>query len=335
MSEPFSGMAGRPLPGFVDIQVNGGFGHDFTADPSSIWAVAARLPECGVTAFLPTLTSGPPDTAVRALEVLASGPPAGWRGATPIGLHVEGPMLSHHRRGTHPPEALRSPSLEYVETVLAAGAPRMVTLAPELDGAEPVVRRLVDAGCVVAIGHSDATAAEANRAFEWGISHATHLFNGMSGLGHRDPGVAAAVLDHDSVTAGLIADGVHLSPESMRLAFRLLGSERLALVTDSISAMGAGDGVHRIGSIAVEVTGVEVRNAEGRLAGSAATFDHVARTMREATGCSWEELAAMTSATPARIAGHRRHPADLVLVDDDLRVLATSVGGEIVYRGVA
>src|SRR5690606_10616718 len=114
MSEPFSGMAGRPLPGFVDIQVNGGFGHDFTADPSSIWAVAARLPECGVTAFLPTLTSGPPDTAVRALEVLASGPPAGWRGATPIGLHVEGPMLSHHRRGTHPPEALRSPSLEYV-----------------------------------------------------------------------------------------------------------------------------------------------------------------------------------------------------------------------------
>lgn len=332
MSDVFGDTDGRVLAGFVDLQVNGGFGHDFTDDPASIWAVGAGLPRYGVTSFLPTVTSAPAATSVRALEVLAAGPPDGWVGAVPLGLHVEGPMISTRRRGTHPTEALLPPSMELADRLVEAGPPLMVTLAPELPGAGEVVERLAAAGTVVAIGHSDATSTEAKTSFGRGVTHATHLFNAMSGLGHRSPGVAAAVLLDDRVTTGLIADGVHLAPDIVRLAFRMLGAERIALVTDAMAAMGVGDGSYRVGSIPVEVHGVEVRNRDGNLAGSAATMDHVVRTMRNTLGCSLEEASSMASATPAGVVGHTPHPGDLVLVDDELQVTATAVAGEIVYR---
>lgn len=331
-SELFSEMHGTVLAGFVDLQVNGGFGHDFTEDPGSIWEVGAGLPRYGVTAFLPTVTSAPVETSVRALEVLAAGPPEGWTGARPLGLHVEGPMLSPRRRGTHPADALIRPSPEAADQLVAAGPPMMVTLAPELPGADEVVPRLVAAGTVVSIGHSDASSAEARTSFGWGVSHATHLFNAMSGLDHRSPGVAAAILLDEAVTTGLIADGIHIADEMLRLALRILGPERIALVTDAMAAMGVGDGAYRVGTIPVEVRGVEVRNREGNLAGSAATMDHVARTMMEATGCTLEEVSTMASSTPSEVVGHRPDPGDRVLVDGDLEVVATAVGGEIVYR---
>lgn len=331
-SELFSGMHGTVLSGFVDLQVNGGFGHDFTDDPGSIWEVGADLPRYGVSAFLPTVTSAPVEVPVQALEVLAAGPPEGWVGARPLGLHVEGPMISPRRRGTHPADSLIPPSLEAADRLVAAGPPLMVTLAPELAGAEEVVRRLVAAGTVVSMGHSDAASAEAQASFEWGVSHATHLFNAMSGLDHRSPGVAAAILLDEKMTTGLIADGIHIAADMLRLAFRVLGPDRIALVTDAIAAMGAGDGAYRIGKVPVEVRGVEVRNGEGNLAGSAATMDHVARTMREATGCTLEEVSTMASSTPSGVVGHRPHPGDRVLVDENLQVLATAVGGKIIYR---
>lgn len=241
-------------------------------------------------------------------------------------------MISPRRRGTHPADALIPPSPEIADRLVAAGPPMMVTLAPELPGAEEVVRRLVAAGTLVSIGHSDAGSAEARTSFGWGVSHATHLFNAMSGLDHRSPGVAAAVLLDEAVTTGLIADGIHIADDMLRLALRILGPGRIALVTDAIAAMGVGDGAYRVGTIPVEVRGVEVRNREGNLAGSAATMDHVVRTMREATGCSLEAVSAMASATPSAVVGHRPDPGDRVLVDGELSVVATAVGGEIVYR---
>lgn len=328
----FAGLNGRVLPGFVDIQVNGGFGHDFTEDPGTIWDVAARLPAYGVTAFLPTIISSPPSTAVKALEVLAAGPPTGWVGAHPIGVHLEGPMISAVRRGTHLQSALIPPTETYLEEVLMAGTPRMVTLAPELPGAEAVISALTRKGTIVAAGHSDATATEARGAFGWGVTHVTHLFNAMSGLAHRQPGLVAAVLDDRLVTAGLICDGLHVAPELVRLAWRVLGPDRLALVTDAMAASGVGDGSFQVGSVPVKVEGMEVRNPEGRLAGSAATMDHVFRTMIDLTGCSLADAVAMSSTTPARILRYRPNAHDLVLVDDDLHVLATSVAGRVAYR---
>jgi N-acetylglucosamine-6-phosphate deacetylase len=197
-----------------------------------------------------------------------------------------------------------------------------------------VVKRLVMAGTFVSLGHSGATAAQAAEAFGWGASHVTHLFNAMSGLHHRSPGLAAAALADDRVTVGLIADGVHVAPTMLRLAWRALGPTRIALVTDAMAAMGMGDGSYRIGSVPVEVRG-EVRNAEGNLAGSAATMDQLMRTMMRATGCSLEEAVVMASATPAEVVGHVPERGDRVLLDTDLQVVAVSVGGKVVHGEVA
>ncbi len=326
------GLSGTMAPGLVDLQLNGGFGHDFTTDPESIWAVAARLPEFGVTAFLPTVISAPPEVAVAALGVLAAGPPPHWRGARPLGLHVEGPMISPRRRGTHPPEALVEPSLEVADLVIRSGPPTMVTIAPELRGAEEIAKRFVEAGTVVSLGHTDATAAEAATAADWGATHATHLFNAMSGLDHRTPGVAATVLTDDRFTTGLIADGIHVDAAMLRLALRAKGPERIALVTDAMSAMGLTAGAHTIGSTSVVVDGVTVRNAEGNLAGSAATMDMVLRTMIDSTGCGLADAITMASTTPARIVGHTPPADNLVVLDDDLGVVATVVDGAILHR---
>lgn len=319
-------------PGLVDIQVNGGFGHDFTTDPASIWEVGSLLPRYGVTAFVPTVITAAPEAALEALDVLAGGPPAGWRGAQPVGIHLEGPMLSPARRGTHPESLLVPPSLDLAERLIAAGPPTMVTLAPELPGAEEVVRLLAAAGTVVSIGHSDAKAAQVEAALEWGITHATHLYNAMSGLDHRAPGVAAAVLADHRITTGLIADRVHVADMMLRLALRAMGPHRIALVTDAIAALGMADEAHTVGSVPVTVKGMTVRNDDGALAGSAAGMDHVLRTMKSATGCSWTDAITMASTTPAKIVSYDPHPGDLVLFDDDHEVAATAVGGTVVYR---
>lgn len=317
------------VPGFVDLQLNGGFGHDFTRDPSSIWEVARRLPAHGVTAFLPTIITAAPAAALRALEVLAAGPSPGWLGATPVGVHLEGPMISASRRGTHPPQHLRPPSPQLVRSWLEAGPPLMVTLAPELPGALAAIEALAEAGVIVAVGHSDADVATTRDAFAAGARHVTHLFNAMSGLGHRAPGVAAAALLADDVTFGLVTDGVHVHADMVRLAIRLAGPDRVATVTDSMAALGMGDGAHAIGDVAVRVSGIEVRNRDGDLAGSAAGMDHVVRTA--AAMVDPTTAITMATATPATIVGHRPHAGDRVLLDDDLRVVATAVDGTVLH----
>ncbi len=211
-ASPFAGRPGTVVAGFVDLQLNGGWGHDFTLDPASIWEVGARLPAHGVTAFLPTVITAAPIAAIRALETLAAGPPPGWQGARPLGIHLEGPMIAADRRGTHPVDALVAVSPDLVAQWLEVGPPTMVTLAPELPGALDAIEALAAAGVVVAIGHSDADLATAQAAFAAGATHVTHLFNAMSGLHHRTPGVAAAALLDDHVTMGLVADGIHVHP---------------------------------------------------------------------------------------------------------------------------
>ncbi|HJR87693.1 MAG TPA: N-acetylglucosamine-6-phosphate deacetylase [Acidimicrobiia bacterium] len=292
--------------GFVDIQINGGFGHDFTGDPASIWLVGERLFEFGVEAFLPTIISSPPGTVEQALAVLAQGPPANYRGARPLGLHVEGPMLAPSRRGTHPEQYLRSPSLEVIEGWTAAEGVLMVTLAPELPGARSVVEALLSNGVVVALGHSAATYEEATAAFSWGITHVTHLFNAMPPLDHREPGPIGALFAQERVTAGLIVDGIHVHPATVAAAWRLLGPERLVLVTDAMAAAGLGDGTYSIGTVPVSVEGGRVVNAEGRLAGSSLVLDQAVRNLLAFTGCTESEAVAAATTNPLRVLGKQQ-----------------------------
>ncbi|MGB7860791.1 MAG: N-acetylglucosamine-6-phosphate deacetylase [Acidimicrobiia bacterium] len=325
-------------PGLIDLQLNGGFGHDFTDDPSKIWVVASRLPEHGVTAFLPTIISSEPGAVMSARQVILAGPPEGWEGATPIGLHCEGPMIAPSQRGTHSTKFLINPSLDVVESWGGTEGVGMVTLAPELPHAEEVVRHLLDAGVIVAAGHSDADFTEAMVSFGWGISHGTHLFNAMSGFDHRRPGLAGALLATPSATAGIIVDGHHLHPGTVKVIREAKRSSGIALVTDAMAGMGMGDGTYRLGDIDVIVEGSRASNAEGHLAGSVLTMDEAVRNFHAFTDCSWAEAIEAASVTPASIlndpsrgrltAGSR---GDITFFDETLHVQMTVVGGRVVF----
>lgn len=332
------------LPGRIDLQVNGAYGHDLTADPATVWAVGERLPATGVTAFLPTLVSPAPDVVARAIEVLAAGPPDGWRGAVPLGWHVEGPFLDPAHRGTHPADAIRDVDLDLLETWAASGHVRLVTLAPERPGGLEAVALLAGRGVVVSAGHSGATYEQAMAAFDAGATFATHLFNAMPPLHHRDPGLPGAALDRPDVTVGLIADGLHLHPATLRLVHRAAGPDRIALVTDAMAAAGMPDGAYVLGPVRVLVRGGVARLAgtEGApdggpedgtpfdqrpiAGGTAHLLDVVRATV--AAGVGLVDAVAAAGATPAAVLGRadvgalaagRR--ADVVETDADLRPL--------------
>lgn len=321
-------------PGLIDVQINGGFGHDFTTEPEAIWAVGARFVRFGLTAFLPTLVSPRPAEVEAALAVLAAGPPPGYPGAFPLGLHVEGPMLSPRRRGVHARSRLRAPSLELIAGWTRDRGIRLVTLAPELPGAGPVVRTLRGRGVVVSAGHSDATFDQARRAFAHGVAFGTHLFNGMSGWHHREPGLAGALLSTPEVRAGVIADGHHVHPGTLGLAWRLKGPRGIVLVSDASPIAGS----HGRSAAGLHVAGGVARDERGVTAGALAMLDAGVREMVGATGCDPADAIRSASATPAELlaepsrgrirAGTR---ADLVLLDERLRVAATIVGGRLRY----
>lgn len=330
-------------PGFIDLQINGGFGHDFTARPQTIWSVAERLPQFGVTAFLPTIISAPAATVRRAREALGGPAPAAFRGARPLGLHLEGPFLNPHKKGAHDARYLRLPDVATAAAWSPASGVRLVTLAPELRGAPEVIAALRRQGVVVAAGHSQATYAEAQTAVAAGVGYATHLFNAMSTFHHRAPGLAGALLEAEQVTLGLIADGVHLHPALLRLAWRLAGHGRINLVTDAMAALGMSPGAYRLGTAEVHVEEEAARLADGTLAGSVLSLDAAVRRWLAATGCSRNEALATVTAVPARLLGLEGqkgriapgYDADLVLLTPDLRVAAVYVAGELVYEADA
>lgn len=328
------------LPGFVDLQVNGAAGIDLTLEPARLWEVAAALPRFGVTAFLPTVITSAPEARAEALAVLAAGPPAGWAGAVPLGWHFEGPMIAPGRKGAHPASWLREPSLAMVEGWSREAGVAMVTLAPELPGALPVVSALVAAGVVVAVGHTEATSSEVVAAVGLGARAVTHLGNAMPAMAGRMPGPVGVALADERLTAGVIADGHHLDPATLTAYWRALGTDRFLAVTDCTAALGIPDGPARLGDQEVVVADGTVRLADGTLAGSAADLAQCLRVLRAATGCSLGSAVAGCTAVPAALLGDpsRGHlgigaRGDLTLVDDDLRVVATVVGGRLLHGG--
>ena len=324
------------VPGFIELQLNGIGGHDFTSDPDSMWQVGALPARHGVTAFLPTIVTSPRGAVDTALEAWRSGSPADGV-PQPLGLHVEGPYLAPARAGAHDRSLLRHADLEEIASWLADDGLRVVTLAPELPGALEAIERLATAGVLVSIGHTDADAEVTGRAIDAGARYATHLFNAMSPLGHRQPGAPGALLADERVALGLILDGFHLDPTLVGLVARLAPG-RISLVSDAIAALGLGDGTHRLGAREVDVRNGRAQLADGTLAGSVAGLDACVRELARLTGSPRTAVEAVT-ATPGRLLGdaERGHlrpgaRADIVLLDADLAVRTTFVAGRVAFQ---
>ncbi len=324
-------------PGLIDLQVNGVAGHDFSSHPDSVWPAGEWLASTGVTAYLPTVITGSDPEA--AIKVMGAGTPSGYRGAIPLGLHLEGPFLSAAARGTHPEHLLVPPSVDDAQRWAQSGVVAMVTLAPEIPGATEVVALLRAAGVVAAAGHSLATYDEARAAASAGVTHGTHLFNAMSPLHHRAPGLAGFLLTEPGLTAGVIADGVHIHPAMVSLAWRALGPDRLVLVTDAVAATGLGDGAHPLGPVAVNVEGAVTVGPDGQLAGSVLTLDLAVRNLVRFSGCRLEQAILAASTVPARVIGDTTRGrvavgarADITIFDFDGDVFATIIGGQVVFQ---
>ncbi|HEX6350915.1 MAG TPA: N-acetylglucosamine-6-phosphate deacetylase [Candidatus Dormibacteraeota bacterium] len=321
-------------PGFVDLQVNGFAGYDATEGRAAIERISAALTTTGVTAFMPTLISRPLAEGRAFVEAAAH---ARAPGAHVLGAHLEGPFLSPRHAGAHDPAEMLEPTAERVSAVLAA-KPRMATLAPELPGALEAIARLRAAGVLVSLGHSAATAEEAQAGFDAGARFVTHLFNAMSPFKQRQPGLPGAALLDPRPTVGLIADGEHVHPLAMALAVRAKGPRGIALTTDQTTAAGAPPGSHLLGGEQILSDGRTVRLKDGTLAGSLATMDGMVRVLA-GLGLGLRQVVEMATLTPARALGERRVgriaaglPADLVVLDGQLRVRLTLVAGEVCPR---
>jgi N-acetylglucosamine-6-phosphate deacetylase len=258
-------------------------------------------------------------------------------GAQPLGIHFEGPFLNVDRRGAHRASEVRNPSTKELEQLLeAAGtAARVLTLAPELDGAMAVLKLARERGLCVAIGHSNATYDQAEKAIAAGASHAVHVYNAMRPFAHRDAGILGAVLTDDRVSAELICDGLHVEAPAIRLLVRSKGIERVILVSDSLSAAGMPDGDYPLGSFAVHVAGGVCRTVEGNLAGSTLTLDSALRNLASFTGRRFGEVLLAATLNPAKILGLEKRKgiiapgadADLAILDQEYKVTEAYVRG--------
>uniref|UniRef100_A0A8C9XMD9 N-acetylglucosamine-6-phosphate deacetylase n=1 Tax=Sander lucioperca TaxID=283035 RepID=A0A8C9XMD9_SANLU len=350
-------------PGFIDVQINGGYGIDFSQasdDVSSgVSFVAKKILQHGVTSFCPTLVTSPPavyhkvtPTPIQSiLQVLPQikVSDGGEHGAGVLGFHLEGPFISVEKKGAHPEQFLRTFQSGGIEDLMEAYGGldniAMVTLAPELGGSQSVVKELCQRGITVSLGHSVANLSQAEEAVHHGASFITHLFNAMLPFHHRDPGIVG-LLTSDQVPAGrtvyygMIADGIHTNPAALRIAHRAHPSG-LVLVTDAITAMGLPPGRHTLGQQVIEIQGLHAYVAGTKtLCGSIATMDMCVRHFKHASGCSVEEALEAASLHPAKLLGisHKKgnldygSDADLVLLDDALNVEATFISGEEVWR---
>jgi N-acetylglucosamine-6-phosphate deacetylase len=320
-------------PGLIDIQINGAFGHDFTQDPTTIWSVGERLPELGVTSFVPTVVTSPAEITDLAIDVVANRRPLDYRGADVLGLHFEGPWISPEMHGAHNPAHIVDPDASIARSWAGSGVVRIVTLAPEREGADDVMAILTRSGVVVSLGHSVAPFDVARRAFDTGATLATHLFNQMSPLHHRDPGVVGASL-LSGHPASLIADGLHVSAGTLELAWRLLGENGIVLVTDAMAALGLGSGRYPLGDGPITVGPDGPRTSEGRLAGSVVTLPEAIQNLALTTSAGVPSAVLAATSNPAKVLGLTDRGAlrpgmraDFTLLGDQGRPVSTIVGG--------
>ena len=331
-------------PAFLDVHIHGAAGHDvMEATPQALFAIGSLLAARGTASFLATTVTAPLDATLRAVSGLATlirewekhganGSPV----ARPLGIHLEGPFLSHAKRGVHPPEFLLEPDIAIFDRLFDAadGLVRLMTLAPELPGAAELAAHATERGVRISVGHSNATAAETRAVIAAGAVSATHTFNAMRPLDHREPGILGIVLTDDSLFAELICDGIHNTPEMVKLWWRAKGPERAILITDAMSATGMPDGEYQLGTFAVQVANGRA-TANGVLAGSVLTLNNALKNFIAFTGAPIEQALPLLTKNPAAMTGLGRRacslavgqPANLVAVDDSGNLVASLVGG--------
>ena len=324
-------------PTLFDVHLHGAANHDvMEANPTALSAVASFLATRGVGQFLPTTVTAPIDATLQALSGLADiiERPAQPGQARPVGIHLEGPFVSHSKRGVHAAALIQPPSVDLFDRFYEAsrGHIRLLTIAPEEPGALDVIRCAAEKDVRVSVGHSNATLAETDAAIALGAVSATHTFNAMRALDHREPGVLGAVLDRDALFAELICDGVHVAPELVRLWLKAKGPHRGILVTDGISATGMPEGTYVLGDFEVTVANGRA-TARGVLAGSVLTLDKAIENVRAFTGTSLATAVGLASTNPATMLGLEApaiaegQPANLNLFTEDGKLLATCLGG--------
>ena len=349
-------------PGFVDIHIHGAGGHDVMEGTSEVLDAVARIAfRHGTTSFFPTTVTAPVPALLKSLAGIGSRIQS-WKArkssnadpmAEPLGIHLEGPFLSELRRGVHAQAHLQQPSVALFQQFAeaAAGTVRILTLAPELEGAMELQMSAVRSGVKVGLGHSDASFEQAEAAIDAGASHGVHIFNAMRPFAHRDTGILGAILTDDRVQAEVIADGVHVSAPALRLLVRAKGLHGVVLVTDGVSATGMGSGSYRLGEMDIFVVqdaegasypgSLVCRNVEGKLAGSVLTQDRAIRNMVALTGISLQEAVTMATWNPARLLGMEHckgclrpgADADLVVLEADGTVVGAMTQGAGNLRG--
>ena len=344
-------------PGFIDIHIHGGAGHDvMEAGGDALPAMERLLARHGVSSYFPTTVTAPLEATLSALARLADaiesgkddaassgagapGPHSTGPRARPLGIHLEGPFISHARRGVHPPENLLAPSLPAFDRFwqAARGHVRVLTIAPELPGAIEVIVEGVKRGICVSLGHSDADLNAARAGVKAGARHATHTFNAMRPLDHRDPGILGEVLTDSRLSADMIADGIHLDPAVVQLFLKAKGPEAAVLITDATAATGMPDGRYRLGSLEVEVKDGKCLSG-GNLAGSVLTMDRAVRNVMQFAQWDLQQAVRLATLNPARVVGLNGGRdqvgflapgarADLVVLSAQGEVRNTIIGG--------
>lgn len=327
------------IPGLIDIHIHGANGFDtMDASPQSIQEIGRFIARHGVTSYLPTtVTASVQDVRASIENVRNIAAPRD--GAQPLGIHLEGPCLNQDFRGAQPPQHLRRADPGEYRQWFDSQQVRLITVAPEVEGVPELIRSGKEQGIEFALGHSAATYQQAVAAAELGARQATHVFNGMPALHHRDPGVVGAVLSDDRLWPQVIADGVHLHPAIVKLIVRAKGTDHAILITDATRATGMPDGEYALGDQRIHVQGGVARTAQGGLAGSTLTMDTGLRNLMQFTGLSLEDVLPMATRVPAQSIGYATtkgsiapgFDADLVILDESFQVRLTMVRGQVVY----
>ncbi|ABF41781.1 N-acetylglucosamine 6-phosphate deacetylase [Candidatus Koribacter versatilis Ellin345] len=324
-------------PGFIDLHIHGGAGHDvMEGDDAALEAVELLIAKHGVTSYCPTTVTAATDVTLVSLnkighfiERMASHGPANNGRARPLGVHLEGPFLAESRRGVHPPNHLQAPSIKLFHEMwqAAIGRVKVLTIAPELPGAIELIHEARKRGVVVSLGHSNADLCEAKRGISAGGHHATHTFNAMRPLQHRDAGLLGAILTQQCVTADIIVDGIHVDPTVVKLFLRAKGVEGAVLITDATSATGMPDGTYHLGNIEVEVKDGQCIS-QGKLAGSVLTLDRAVRNVMDFAGWTLQNSVRLATYNPARVLGVENSKG-VLKAGADADILVMNAAGEI------
>lgn len=326
------------IPAFFDVHIHGSGGADvMDATRDSLTTVGQFLARHGVGSYLATTVSAPVDTTLRSLNGLAKLIGSDIDGARPLGIHLEGPFISHAKRGAHAERDLLQPTVALFNRLweAAEGHIRLMTIAPELPGANEVIARAVELGVRISLGHSNAGMEDTLRGVRAGATSATHTFNAMRRFDHRDPGILGVVLDRADLFAEIICDGLHVNPTVVRMFWKEKGADRAILVTDAMSATGMPDGNYRLGELDVRVKDGKCIIGEDTLAGSTLTMDRAVRNFAEFTGLGLDKVAMLATRNPARMTGFDSQvgslevgrAADFTVLSPKGEVVETILGG--------